>query len=185
MFEFDEGTRSDPALASGFYTRSCEGNYAPGCNNLAWLYLRGAGVPQDQPHAMLLFMAAFDSAKLACMQGDASGCLLAGEMLYEEHARAEGRRARPWRSSSARATAASRAPATWPSPSSQRVESASIFMHAASMRMCRMCFVMFTDARPKPLSSTTQTTAVPSGSRGTGIVAPVATVAACPWPSPG
>jgi TPR repeat protein len=32
---------------------------------------------------MVLFMAAFDSAKLACMRGDASGCLLAGELLYE------------------------------------------------------------------------------------------------------
>jgi len=83
MFEFDEGTRTEPSLASGFYQRSCDGNYAQGCNNLAWLYLRGAGVPRDQPHAMLLFMAAFDAAKLACMQGDASGCLLAGEILYE------------------------------------------------------------------------------------------------------
>jgi TPR repeat protein len=83
MFEFDEGHSSEPALASGFYSRSCDGNYAQGCNNLAWLYLRGAGVPKDQPHAMLLFMAAFDAAKLACMQGDASGCLLAGEILYE------------------------------------------------------------------------------------------------------
>jgi TPR repeat protein len=32
---------------------------------------------------MLLFMTAFDAAKLACMRGDASGCLLAGEILYE------------------------------------------------------------------------------------------------------
>lgn len=83
MFEFDEGTRSEPALASGFYSRSCDGNYGQGCNNLAWLYLRGRGVPRDQPHAMLLFMAAFDASKLACAQGDASGCLLAGEILYE------------------------------------------------------------------------------------------------------
>jgi TPR repeat protein len=89
MFEFDEGTRTDPALASGFYSRACTDNYAPGCNNLAWLYLRGAGVPQDQPHAMLLFMAAFDAAKLACVRGDASGCLLAGELLYEDHATAK------------------------------------------------------------------------------------------------
>ena len=83
MFEFDEGHSSEPALASGFYSRSCDGNYAQGCNNLGWLYLRGAGVPKDQPHAMLLFMAAFDAAKIACLRGDASGCLLAGEILYE------------------------------------------------------------------------------------------------------
>ncbi len=86
LFEFDGGEHSDPAQASGFYSRSCSDNYAPGCNNLAWLYLRGSGVPQDQPHAMLLFMAAFDAAKLACLRGDASGCLLAGEILYEDHA---------------------------------------------------------------------------------------------------
>jgi TPR repeat protein len=84
MFEFDGGLRSDPALASGFYNRACEGNYGPGCNNLAWLYLRGSGVPRDQPHAMLLFMAAFDSSKIACLKGDASGCLLAGELLYDD-----------------------------------------------------------------------------------------------------
>jgi TPR repeat protein len=83
MFEFDEGTSTEPALASGFYNRACEGNYAQGCNNLAWLYLRGRGVPKDMPHAMLLFMTAFDEAKIACSQGDASGCLLAGELLYE------------------------------------------------------------------------------------------------------
>ena len=70
-------------MASTFYDRSCQGSYAQGCNNLAWLYLRGRGVVQDQPHAMLLFMAAFDSAKIACMQGDASGCLMAGELLYD------------------------------------------------------------------------------------------------------
>lgn len=90
LFEFDSGLQTDPALASGFYSRACSDNYAPGCNNLAWLYLRGAGVPQDQPHAMLLFMAAFDAAKLACTRGDASGCLLAGELLYEDHATANG-----------------------------------------------------------------------------------------------
>jgi TPR repeat protein len=83
LFEFDDGERSDPALASGFYRSACDGNYGPGCNNLAWLYLRGHGVPHDPPHAMLLFMAAFDAAKLACTRGDASGCLLAGELLYE------------------------------------------------------------------------------------------------------
>jgi TPR repeat protein len=83
LFEFDDGERSEPGLASGFYRRACDGNYAPGCNNLAWLYLRGRGVPQDPPHAMVLFMAAFDAARIACTRGDPSGCLLAGEILYE------------------------------------------------------------------------------------------------------
>jgi TPR repeat protein len=86
LFEFDGGDRSDPQVASGYYRRSCDGNYGPGCNNLAWLYLRGTGVARDQPQAMRLFMAAFDAARLACTRGDASGCLLAGELLYEGHA---------------------------------------------------------------------------------------------------
>ena len=83
LLEFDDGERSDPALASAYYRRSCDGNYGPGCDNLAWLYLRGRGVPRDPPQAMTLFLAAFDAARIACARGDASGCLLAGEILYE------------------------------------------------------------------------------------------------------
>jgi hypothetical protein len=81
LFEFAE--RPDPLLASGFYNRACDANYGPGCDNLAWLYLRGRGVPRDPPHAMVLFMAAFDAASMACARGDGSGCLLAGEMLRD------------------------------------------------------------------------------------------------------
>ena len=77
------GDRADPLTASSFYSRACDANYAPGCDNLAWLYLRGRGVPRDPPHAMVLFMAAFDAARMACARGDGSGCLLAGEMLRE------------------------------------------------------------------------------------------------------
>ena len=81
LYEFSE--RPDPLTASSYYSRACDANYAPGCDNLAWLYLRGRGVPRDPPHAMVLFMAAFDAARIACARGDASGCLLAGEMLRE------------------------------------------------------------------------------------------------------
>jgi TPR repeat protein len=83
LLEFDGGERSAPALASGYYRRACDGSYGPGCNNLAWLYLRGNGVQHDPPQAMVLFMAAFDASRIACARGDASGCLLAGELLYE------------------------------------------------------------------------------------------------------
>jgi len=81
LFEF--GEPSDPVTASSFYRKACDANYAPGCNNLAWLYLDGHGVARDLPHAMALFMAAFDAARLACARGDGSGCLLAGEMLLD------------------------------------------------------------------------------------------------------
>ncbi len=81
LFEF--GEKADPALASRFYGLACDANYGPGCDNLAWLYLSGRGVQRDPPHAMALFMAAFDAARLACAQGDGAGCLLAGELLYD------------------------------------------------------------------------------------------------------
>ena len=81
LFEFAENP--DPLAASSFYSRACDANYGPGCDNLAWLYLRGRGVPRDPPHAMVLFMAAFDAASMACARGDGSGCLLAGEMLRD------------------------------------------------------------------------------------------------------
>jgi TPR repeat protein len=87
LFEFAE--RPDPLMASSFYNRACDANYGPGCDNLAWLYLRGRGVPRDPPHAMVLFMAAFDAASLACARGDGSGCLLAGEMLRDGRGVAE------------------------------------------------------------------------------------------------
>ena len=79
IFEFRENP--DLVVASDYYRRSCDGNYGPGCDNLGWLYLRGRGVPRDQPQAMALFLAAFDASRVACLQGDGSGCLLAGEIL--------------------------------------------------------------------------------------------------------
>jgi TPR repeat protein len=83
MFEFDAGGRDDPSAASAFYRRACDSSYYPGCNNLAWLYLGGRGVPRDQPRAMRLFHYAFEAAKTACTMGDTSGCMMAGEFLYE------------------------------------------------------------------------------------------------------
>jgi TPR repeat protein len=88
MFEFDSDGRDDPGIASGFYRRACDSTYAPGCNNLAWLYLRGRGVPVDRPQAMRLFYYAFDAAQLACLRGEVSNCALAGELLMED--RVEG-----------------------------------------------------------------------------------------------
>ena len=83
MLEFDAEGQDDPALASGFYRRACDATYGPGCNNLAWLYLRGRGVPIDRAQAMHLFYYAYDSAAVACLRGDASACALAGELLMD------------------------------------------------------------------------------------------------------
>jgi TPR repeat protein len=74
-------TTMDPTIASGFYARACDREYAPGCTNLAWLYSLGRGVPRDAQQAMLLFTRAFDQSRLACRRGDGHGCLMAGELL--------------------------------------------------------------------------------------------------------
>lgn len=89
LFEFDASSE-DPALASGFYRRACDSAYAPGCNNLAWLYLRGRGVEKDPPQAMRLFSYAYDAAQIACRRGDPSSCLLAGDLLEDGRVEREG-----------------------------------------------------------------------------------------------
>lgn len=83
LFEYASDRPSDGALASGFYGRACESNYAPGCTNLAWLYALGKGVPKDPAQSMALFTKAYEASKLACRRGDTSGCMMAGELLLQ------------------------------------------------------------------------------------------------------
>ncbi|XP_041886648.1 cytochrome c oxidase assembly factor 7A isoform X2 [Corvus kubaryi] len=43
----------DPVAARDYYTKACDGNFAPSCFNLSVLYLQGAaGVPKDMSHAL-------------------------------------------------------------------------------------------------------------------------------------
>jgi hypothetical protein len=81
IFEYGRSAAPDPTIASGFYKRACDEEYAQGCTNLAWLYSLGRGVPRDAQEAMLLFTRAFDQSRLACRRGDGRGCLMAGELL--------------------------------------------------------------------------------------------------------
>ena len=83
IFEYGQNTGADPTIASGFYARACDREYAPACTNLAWLYLLGRGVPRDAQQAMMLFTRAFDASRLACHRGDGHGCLMAGELLLQ------------------------------------------------------------------------------------------------------
>jgi TPR repeat protein len=83
MFEYGKSTPPDPTIASGFYARACDKEYAPGCTNLAWLYSLGRGVPHDAQQAMVLFTRAFDQSRLACRRGDGHGCLMAGELILQ------------------------------------------------------------------------------------------------------
>ena len=82
LFEFHAHS-SDPTRASELYKRACDEAYAPGCTNLAWLHLAGRGVPRDHARAMRLFVFAYDKSKMACISGDLSACLLAGDLVYE------------------------------------------------------------------------------------------------------
>jgi TPR repeat protein len=81
IFEYGRKGTPDSAIASGFYSRACDANYAPACTNLAWLYTLGHGVPHDAQQAIVLFTRAFDSSRLACRRGDGHGCMMAGELL--------------------------------------------------------------------------------------------------------
>jgi uncharacterized protein len=88
LYEFghpttDDQIAIDPATASSFYQLACDAGYGPGCNNLGWMYLGGRGVARNEPKAMQLFVYAYDASKLACIQGDMSACVLAGDLLYE------------------------------------------------------------------------------------------------------
>jgi TPR repeat protein len=83
IYEYGRSATVDPTIASGFYARACDKEYAPGCTNLAWLYSLGRGVPRDTQQAMLLFTRAFDQSRLACHRGDGHGCLMAGELLLQ------------------------------------------------------------------------------------------------------
>ncbi|MCC6647886.1 MAG: sel1 repeat family protein [Polyangiaceae bacterium] len=85
MLEFD-ADRADPAEASRYYRLACGGAYAPGCNNLGWLYMLGRGVRRDPPLSMALFARAYDAHRTACLRGEVEGCVLAGDLAREGRA---------------------------------------------------------------------------------------------------
>lgn len=85
MLEFD-ADRADPVEAARFYRLACGGAYAPGCNNLGWLYMLGRGVKKDPPLSMALFARAYDGYRTACLRGEVEGCVLAGDLAREGRA---------------------------------------------------------------------------------------------------
>lgn len=78
--------RASASEAARFYRLACGGSYAPGCNNLAWLYMLGRGVKKDPPLSMALFARAYDGYRTACLQGQLEGCVLAGDLAREGRA---------------------------------------------------------------------------------------------------
>ncbi len=83
LAEFGVGMAPDALRAAKMYQRACGVGFAPGCNNLGWLYALGKGVTRDPPVALALFTRAYDASRFACREGDMSACVLAGEMLFE------------------------------------------------------------------------------------------------------
>lgn len=70
-----------PHAAALVYERGCAGDYAPSCTNLAWLVLRGNGVPADPPLALVLFQRAYDGYSRSCAAGSGSACLSAVDTM--------------------------------------------------------------------------------------------------------
>lgn len=68
------GDKPDPVVARDYYTKACDGNFAPSCFNLSVIYLQGApGVPKDMNHALKYSLK-------GCELGHAWACANASRM---------------------------------------------------------------------------------------------------------
>ena len=83
IYEYGSDSEEDHSRAASFYLKACGGDYPPACNNLAWLYAVGRGVPKDPPRSLALFTRAYDGFRMACRSGDTAGCIEAADMLLE------------------------------------------------------------------------------------------------------
>ncbi len=83
IYEYGSDTEEDHGRAASYYLKACGGDYPPACNNLAWLYAVGRGVPRDPPRSLALFTRAYDGYRMACGHGDTIGCIEAAEMMIE------------------------------------------------------------------------------------------------------
>ncbi|XP_001506586.1 cytochrome c oxidase assembly factor 7 [Ornithorhynchus anatinus] len=81
--------RPDPARARDYYTKACDGSYAPSCFNLSTLYLQGApGVPKDMNMALKYSLRACDLGHVwAC--ANASRMYKLGDGIEKDDAKAE------------------------------------------------------------------------------------------------
>ena len=82
LYELEGGTEAQVAAAA-LYRKGCDDAYAPACNNLAWLYALGRGVPRDPPRSLEVFARAYAGVRMACLRGEASGCVEVAAMLQE------------------------------------------------------------------------------------------------------
>ncbi|KAF1468988.1 Cytochrome c oxidase assembly factor 7, partial [Eudyptula minor novaehollandiae] len=81
--------KPDPVVARDYYTKACDGNFAPGCFNLSVIYLQGApGVPKDMNHALKYSLKGCELGHIwAC--ANASRMYKLGDGIEKNDAKAE------------------------------------------------------------------------------------------------
>ncbi|XP_043376259.1 cytochrome c oxidase assembly factor 7 isoform X1 [Dermochelys coriacea] len=81
--------KPDPVLARDYYTKACDGSFAPSCFNLSAIYLQGApGIPKDMDLALKYSLKACDMGHVwAC--ANASRMYKLGDGIDKNDAKAE------------------------------------------------------------------------------------------------
>uniref|UniRef100_A0A8C0B2P3 Cytochrome c oxidase assembly factor 7 n=1 Tax=Buteo japonicus TaxID=224669 RepID=A0A8C0B2P3_9AVES len=81
--------KPDPVVARDYYTKACDGNFAPSCFNLSVIYLQGApGVPKDMNHALKYSLKGCELGHIwAC--ANASRMYKLGDGIEKDDAKAE------------------------------------------------------------------------------------------------
>ncbi|NXN63325.1 COA7 factor, partial [Himantopus himantopus] len=81
--------KPDPVVARDYYTKACDGNFAPSCFNLSVIYLQGApGVPKDMNHALRYSLKGCELGHIwAC--ANASRMYKLGDGIEKNDAKAE------------------------------------------------------------------------------------------------
>ncbi|KAM6305352.1 cytochrome c oxidase assembly factor 7 isoform 2-T2 [Aegotheles albertisi] len=81
--------KSDPAVARDYYTKACDGNFAPSCFNLSVIYLQGApSVPKDMNRALKYSLKGCELGHIwAC--ANASRMYKLGDGIEKDDAKAE------------------------------------------------------------------------------------------------
>ncbi|XP_050818402.1 cytochrome c oxidase assembly factor 7 [Gopherus flavomarginatus] len=81
--------KPDPVLARDYYTKACDGSFAPSCFNLSAIYLQGApGIPKDMNLALKYSLKACDLGHVwAC--ANASRMYKLGDGIDKSDAKAE------------------------------------------------------------------------------------------------
>ncbi|XP_027318730.1 cytochrome c oxidase assembly factor 7 [Anas acuta] len=85
----NDDDKPDPVAARDYYTKACDGNFAPSCFNLSVIYLQGApGVPKDMNRALKYSLKGCELGHIwAC--ANASRMYKLGDGIEKNDAKAE------------------------------------------------------------------------------------------------